>query len=138
MGPGGDSLFVTVFTYCPVGGQQWAFGAHGVAALVLVVEPGYAPRLDPAVVTGALGLTATESQIAVLLAAGQTVGGIAVATGRPTSAVYWHLKQSYQKLGIARRWRRAGPDYGDGDHAGHGVSARRARCVCPGRLSDAG
>ena len=87
----------------PVGDQQWAFGAHGVAALVLVVEPGYAPRLDPAVVAEVLGLTATESQIAVRLAAGQTVREIAGATGRPASAVYWHLKQSYQKLGIARQ-----------------------------------
>ena len=87
----------------PVGGQQWAFGAPGVAALVLVVEPGYAPRLDPTGVAAALGLTATESQIAVLLAAGQTVREIAVATGRPTTSVYWHLKQSYQKLGIARQ-----------------------------------
>ena len=87
----------------PVGSQQWAFGAPGVAALVLVVEPGYTPRLDPAGVAVALGLTPTESQIAVRLATGQTVREIAVATGRSATAVYWHLKQSYQKLGIARQ-----------------------------------
>ena len=71
----------------PVGSQQWAFGAHEVAALVLVVEPGYAPRLEPTVVAAALGLTATESQIAVLLAAGQTVREIAVGTGRPPPCI---------------------------------------------------
>ncbi len=87
----------------PVGGPQLDFGARPVAALVLLVEPGTTPRLDPEVVAAALGLTPTESHIAVQVAEGRTVREIAAATGRNPSAVYWHLKQSYQKLGIARQ-----------------------------------
>ena len=81
----------------PVSIGQWDFGAQRVAALVLLVEPGTTPRLDPEVVAAALGLTPIESHIAVQLAAGRTV------PGRAPSAVHWHLKQSYQKLGIARQ-----------------------------------
>lgn len=87
----------------PVGGPQLDFGARQVVALVLLVEPGTPPRLDPEVVAAALGLTLVESHIAVRLAEGRTVREIAAALGRNPSAVYWHLKQSYQKLGIARQ-----------------------------------
>ena len=87
----------------PVSTRRMDFGARRVAALVLLVEPGTAPRLDPEVVATALGLTPVEGDIAVRLAEGRTVREIAAALGRNPSAVYWHLKQSYQKLGIARQ-----------------------------------
>ena len=55
----------------PVGVPQPDYGARHVAALVLLVEPGHHPRVDPAVVTRTLGLTPAESQVAVWLADGQ-------------------------------------------------------------------
>ena len=87
----------------PVFGPQPDYGAPRVAALVLIVEPGYASRIDPGLVATTLGLTPLESQIAVWLAEGQRVRDIALALGRTEGAVYWHLKQAYQKQGIARQ-----------------------------------
>ena len=45
----------------PVGIPQPDYGARPVAALVLLVEPGRHPRLDPDVVARTLGLTPAES-----------------------------------------------------------------------------
>ena len=84
----------------PVGVRQLDFGARRVAALVLIVEPGRQVRLDPGLVAMALGLTLTESQLAIWLAEGRNVGDIAVATGRSTGSVRWHLKQIYHKQGL--------------------------------------
>ena len=47
----------------PVGIPQPDYGARPVAALVLLVEPGGHPRLDPDVVARTLGLTPAESQV---------------------------------------------------------------------------
>ena len=48
-----------------------------------------------------LGLTPAESRIAVALAEGATVEGIAESTGRAKSTVRWFLKRINHKLGIA-------------------------------------
>ncbi len=87
----------------PVSVRQPDFAAPRVAALVLLVEPGHQARLDPRVVAAILGLTPMESQVAVWLAEGRTVGEMAVLTGRQANTVYYHLKQIYQKLGLARQ-----------------------------------
>ena len=58
----------------PVGVRQLDFGARRVAALVLIVEPGRQVRLDPGLVATALGLTLTESQLAIWLAEGRKRG----------------------------------------------------------------
>ena len=87
----------------PVGVPQPDYGARHVAALVLLVEPGHHPRVDPAVVARTLGLTPAESQVAVWLADGQDVRDIARTTGLTENAIYWHLKQIYQKLPISRQ-----------------------------------
>ena len=87
----------------PVGVPQPDYGARHVAALVLLVDPGRHPRLDPDVVTRTLGLTPAESQVAVWLADGQNVRDIARATGLTDGAIYWHLKQIYRKLPISRQ-----------------------------------
>ena len=87
----------------PVGIPQPDYGARPVAALVLLVEPGGHPRLDPDVVSRTLGLTPAESQVAVWLADGQSVRDIARATGLTENAIYWHLKQIYQRLPISRQ-----------------------------------
>ena len=87
----------------PVGVPQPDYGARHVAALVLLVEPGRHPRLDPTLVATTLGLTPAESQVAVWLADGKSVRDIATATDLTEGAIYWHLKQIYQKLPISRQ-----------------------------------
>ena len=87
----------------PVGVPQPDYGARHIAALVLLVEPGRQHRLDPGLVGRTLGLTPGESQVAVGLADGQSVRDMALATGLTEGAIYWHLKQIYQKLPISRQ-----------------------------------
>ena len=87
----------------PVGVPQPDYGARHVAALVLVVEPGRHPRLDPDVVTRTLGRTPAESQVVVWLTDGKSVRDIVLTTGITEGAIYWHLKQIYQKLPISRQ-----------------------------------
>ena len=79
------------------------YGARHVAVLVLLVEPGRQPRIDPGVIAATLGLTPGESQVAVWLAEGRTVADMARGTGHTRDAIYWHLKQTYQKLHISRQ-----------------------------------
>ena len=87
----------------PVGVPSPDYGARPVAALVLLVEPGRHPRLDPDVVARTLGLTPAESQVAVWVADGKSVRDIALATGLTEGAIYWHLKQIYKTLPISRQ-----------------------------------
>ena len=87
----------------PVGVPPPDYGAAHVAALVLLVEPGHPARLDPGLVATTLGLTRAESQVAVGVAAGQTVRELAETTGRQVSSIHWHLKRIYRKLGLARQ-----------------------------------
>ena len=87
----------------PVGVPPPDYGARPVAALVLLVEPGHHPLVDPAVVARTLGLTPAESQVAVWLAEGRSVRDMATAMGLTENAIYWHLKQIYQKLPISRQ-----------------------------------
>lgn len=77
--------------------------AWRVKALVLVLDPAVRPRLDPDVVAAVMGLTTAESQVAVALATGRTVAGIANARGCAESTVKTHIKRIYRKLGISRR-----------------------------------
>ena len=98
-----SGLPLLVVHVTPVGVPQPDYGARPVAALVLIVEPGHHPRLDPALVARTLGLTPDESQVAVWLADGQRVRDMALTTGLTDGAIYWHLKQIYQKLPISRQ-----------------------------------
>ena len=87
----------------PVGLPQPDYGARHVAALVLIVEPGRQHRIDPGLVATTLELTPAETQVAVWLAEGKSVGDMADATGHTEGAIYWHLKQIYQKHSISRQ-----------------------------------
>ena len=87
----------------PVPVPQPSYGAQYVAALALIYEPGYPQRIEPALVAATLGLTSGESQVAVWLAEGKSVAEMAKATGHTRGAIYWHLKQIYQKLQISRQ-----------------------------------
>ena len=87
----------------PVVVPQPDYGARQVAALVLIVEPGNRRRIDPGLVVTTLGLTSAESKVAVWLAEGKSVRDIAQARGLTEGAIYWHLKQIYQKKSISRQ-----------------------------------
>ena len=87
----------------PVGDRQNHFGIGLVAAMVLVVEPGGPAHLDEELVGSALGLTATESQVAVALAMGKSVSEIAEDKGQKVSTARFHVKRIHTKLGLTRQ-----------------------------------
>ena len=87
----------------PVGRRETEFPTWPVAALVLVVDPDSEPRIDPELVANGLGLTPMESRVAVMLAEGRTVQGIAAATGRKVATIRWHVRHIFNKLDINRQ-----------------------------------
>ena len=60
-----------------------------------------APRVEPRHVAERLGLTPAQSRVAVALAEGNAVRGIAEKTGRAENTVRFHLKEIYGRLGIS-------------------------------------
>lgn len=97
----GSQPLVVYVTPTPAG--QYDFGDSRAGAVVLVVEPGCRPRLDPKLIGEALGLTPTQSRVAVWLAEGRTVRKIARATGCKETSVYWHVRQICQRTGVTRQ-----------------------------------
>ena len=87
----------------PVSTRQMDFGLRDVAALVLVVDPASRPRLDAGLVAEILGLSPAESQVAVMMAEGKTIGDVASATSRQVSTVKVLTRRAYRKLGISRQ-----------------------------------
>ena len=87
----------------PVSGRGLDTALAPVAVLVLAVDPASRPRFDVGLVGSVLGLSAAESQVAVMLAQGRTAGDIAEATGRQTSTVKVLMRRAYRKLGISRQ-----------------------------------
>ena len=57
--------------------------------------------IDPQFVAERLGLTSTQSRVAVALAEGKTVHDIAEARGRSKATVRWHLREINRKLGVS-------------------------------------
>lgn len=87
----------------PVGRKEREYRAWPVAALMLVVDPGSATRIDPNLLAAALGLTPSEGRVAAQLAEGKTVGEIASATGRKVSTIRTHVRHIFTKHGITRQ-----------------------------------
>lgn len=87
----------------PVSDRRDDFGIGRVAVLVLVVEPDTLARLDAELVASALGLTATESKVAVALAMGKSVSDIANEKGQKVSTARFHVKRIHSKLGLTRQ-----------------------------------
>ena len=87
----------------PASVRQMDFGASSVGALLLLVDPENRPSLESRSVAATLNLTPAQSQVAVLLSKGQTVGDIAAETGRRESTIRSHLKAIHLRLGISRR-----------------------------------
>lgn len=98
--PGQQRLVLHV---SPVADRDLDFRTRRVAALALVVEPGRRMRIDRGLVAAILGLTPSETEVAVLLAEGHTVGDIARATERRESTVRWHIKHIFNKHGFNRQ-----------------------------------
>lgn len=86
----------------PVGDGEIDFRPWRVAALVLAIDH-RSTSIDPDFVRASLGLTPTESRVAVQLAQGRTVRDIAAATGRSEKTVRWHVRQIFEKQGISRQ-----------------------------------
>ena len=79
------------------------YGAQGVAALVLVGEPGSRPRIDPDLLAETLHMTPTESRVAAFLAEGLSIREIAAAMKRQQSSVRAHVKRIFRKQGVDRQ-----------------------------------
>ena len=67
-----------------------------------MADPNRRLPVDPALVTATLGLSPAESRVAVLLADGNTVRDIAVATGRSENTIRWHIRRIFEKQGMTR------------------------------------
>ena len=87
----------------PVHVRRPHVGAQRPAALVLVVEPESPPRLDARLVGEVFGLTAAESEVAVMLSLGRSVRDIAMTTGRKPGTVHDLIKHANKRLGISRQ-----------------------------------
>ncbi len=70
---------------------------------MLLVDPAARPRIDSAFAAAALGLSPAESRVAVDLAAGQTIAGIAVELGCGESTVRTHVRRIYRKLAVHKQ-----------------------------------
>ena len=98
-----SALASLVVHVMPVRDREGAYRSRGVAALVLIVDPAVRARVEPALVQRVLGLTAVESEIAVLLAEGRAAPEIAAVTGRGYGTVRTHVKHMFAKLGVSRQ-----------------------------------
>ncbi len=86
----------------PLPGAEATFRGWPVAALVLLAEPARGVGIDPVLAAAVLGLTPTESRVAVMLAEGISVREIATALKRKESTIRYHVKQIYAKHGLRR------------------------------------
>ena len=87
----------------PVPVPEPDYGARHAAAVVLIVEPGHQLTVSVDVVARTLGLTPSESRVAVWLAEGKSVRDMAEATGHTEASIHWHLHQIYRKQSISRQ-----------------------------------
>ncbi len=87
----------------PVSWQDTDIRMQPVAALVLIVDPAGEAGIDPAVAAAALGLTRTESRVAVLLARDMSVREIAASMDRKESTIRTHVKHMFAKHGLSRQ-----------------------------------
>ena len=86
----------------PVSEEYPRLNRRRIGLLVLVLDPTGKVRVDPALVSGVLGLTPVESRLAVALAAGDTLRDVARSTGRTVATVRRDLEEIFRKQGISR------------------------------------
>lgn len=87
----------------PVQAMQANHWVPKVRALVFVVDPAVRTRVDPDSVAAVLGLTPAESRVAVAVASGQTIAGVAHALGCAENTIKTHVKRIYRKQGIRKQ-----------------------------------
>ena len=87
----------------PVRDRECDSHARGVAALVLIADPECRPLIDAELVARALDLTAAESRLAAMVAAGRTLREIAATSGRREAVVRRRLDVVFRKQGISRQ-----------------------------------
>ena len=87
----------------PVTVRQRDLGAPDLGALVLVAGMDAPRRLDAGMIGQLLGLTPTESRVAVGLAEGKTVPDIAFCIQTGGRFGRTHVKRIHRKLGVSRR-----------------------------------
>ena len=88
----------------PVTHRETGHQSRTAAALVLIVDPVGRAGIEPHVVQAALGLTAMETEVALLLAESRTLRQIAATTGRGYNTVRTHLQHIFVKLGVSRQF----------------------------------
>ncbi len=98
-----DAALPLVVHVIPVSFGELELAVPSAGALVLIAEAGRQSSPDAGLVAEVLGLTPTETRLALLLAEGKTVADVARTTERKESSVYWHLRQIYAKCGIGRQ-----------------------------------
>lgn len=87
----------------PVRRRGAAADGSQLGALVFIVDPAARSPVDPELVTRFLGLTPSESRVAVAIAGGRTVAGAARVLGCAEGTARAHLRQVYRKLGIRKQ-----------------------------------
>ena len=98
-----DSPAPLILQISPVSEEAMLMGWRRMGAIVLLVDPSRRTSADPDFVGPLLGLSPSESQIAVLLAEGRTVREIAAARRRTEASVRWHLKNVFARHGLSRQ-----------------------------------
>ena len=88
----------------PVTHRETGYQSRAPVALVLIVDPVGRAGIEPHLVQAALGLTTTETEVALLLAEGRTLRQIAATTGRGYNTVRTHLQHIFVKLGVSRQF----------------------------------
>lgn len=87
----------------PLRGPRREHARGRVRALLLAVDPARRSDIDPERLADLLGLTPTESVIAVLLAKGRSIDEVADELGRSRTTVKWHMRHIYAKHGLSRQ-----------------------------------
>ena len=87
----------------PVRGMGGDHPAWQVRTLVLIVDLEAGLRVNADLAGAVLGLTPTETRVAVGLTTGQSVAGVAGKLGCAESTVKTHLKSIYRKLEINKQ-----------------------------------
>ena len=83
--------------------HTWASPCQAPMALVVVALPGIASSLDPRLAGDMLGLSPTETRLALLLASGKTVKEFAAIEGISWHTARSHLKNLMRKTGCHRQ-----------------------------------